>query len=192
MFKVCQIMLNRRKSRRESPAINAGSMADIAFLMLIFFLVTTKILEDQGILVRLPMWETDPPNEKIADRNVLSVKINSANQLLVEGEITHSNTLRETTKFFILNPGKSDQLASSPTKAVVSLQNDRGTNYTTYLAVYNEIVAAYNELWDDLAQKNFGVVYKDLSTAQKRSIRLEIPLVISEAEPTSHEDLAER
>lgn len=183
-------MFQRRKQRREAPAVNAGSMADIAFLLLIFFLVTTKILEDQGILVRLPIWEADPPTDVLADRNVLSVKINAANQLLVEGELAQASTLRETTKRFIINPGKSPLWASSPTKAVVSLQNDRGTQYETYLAIYNEIVAAYNELWEELAQANFGTTYEELNKAQRKSIRNEIPMIISEADPTSHGEVA--
>ncbi len=184
-------MMNRPNSRRrrESPAINAGSMADIAFLMLIFFLVTTKILEDQGILVRLPIWESEPIKEKIVDRNVFTVKINGANQLLVEGEITNTSTLREATKRFIINPGNSLLLASSPTKAVVSLQNDRGTEYTTYLTVYNEIVGAYHELWEELAQVNYGQAYEELSKAQRKSIRTEIPMIVSEADPTGHSDM---
>jgi biopolymer transport protein ExbD len=182
-------MFQRRKQRRDAPAVNAGSMADIAFLLLIFFLVTTKILEDQGILVRLPIWEADPPTEVLADRNVLTVKINAANQLLVEGDLAQASTLRETTKRFIINPSKSPLLAISPTKAVVSLQNDRGTQYETYLAIYNEIVAAYNELWEELAQANFGEPYEELNKAQRKSIRNEIPMIISEADPTSHGDV---
>lgn len=183
-------MLHRRKQGREAPAVNAGSMADIAFLLLIFFLVTTKILEDQGILVRLPIWEVDPPAVDIAPRNVLSVKINAANQLLVEGDIAQASALRETTKRFIINPGKSPLLASSPTKAVISLQNDRGTRYETYLAIYNEIIGAYHDLWEELAQTNFGESYEDLNKAQRKSIRSEIPMIISEADPTSHGELA--
>jgi len=182
-------MMNRRNSRRASPAINAGSTADIAFLMLIFFLVTTEILEDQGILVRLPIWESHSIEQEIASRNVLTVKINAANQLLVEGEITNTSALREATKRFIINPGNSILLASSPTKAVVSIQNDRGTEYTTYLAVYNELVGAYNELWEELAQANFGQPYEELSKAQRKSIRAEIPMVVSEADPTEHGDM---
>ncbi len=182
-------MLPRRRPRREAPAVNAGSMADIAFLLLIFFLVTTKILEDQGILVRLPIWEVNTPPETLADRNVLTVKINAANQLLVEGELASHSSLRETTKRFIINPGNSPLWASSPTKAVVSLQNDRGTQYETYLGVYNEIVAAYNELWNELAQENFGEAYEELNKAQRKSIRSEIPMIISEADPTSHGDV---
>lgn len=182
-------MLPRRRPRREAPAVNAGSMADIAFLLLIFFLVTTKILEDQGILVRLPIWEVNTPPEPIADRNVLTVKINAANELLVEDELANPTTLRETTKRFITNPGNSPLWSTSPTKAVVSLQNDRGTQYETYLSVYNEIVAAYNELWEELAQANFGEAYEELNKAQRKSIRSEIPMVISEADPTSHGDV---
>ena len=83
-----------------------------------------------------------------------------------------------------MNPSGSKNLPSSPTKAVVSIQNDRGTNYESYLEVYNEIKAAYNELWDEAAQMKYQKSYEILDNKSKRSIRAEIPLVISEAEPT--------
>ena len=151
-------------------------MADIAFLLLIFFLVTTTILEDEGIRVRLPPWGPAPPQE-IVDKNVLSVKINGFNQIFV---------LKERAKEFIMNPGKRNDLPSSPKRAVISLQNDRSTSYETYLEVYNELKAAYNELWEEAARQTFGKSYEDLNITQQRSIRSEIPLVISEADPTDH------
>lgn len=173
--------------KRLESSINAGSMADIAFLLLIFFLVTTTILEDQGIAVRLPVWAEDITASPLADRNVLSVKINATNQLMVEGEEIALDQLREQTKEFIINPNQRKDLAEKPTKAVVSLQNDRGTNYEAYLSVYNELKAAYNELWSDLSRRKFGIPYsEDMPTAMKKAVRSEIPFVLSEAEPTTH------
>lgn len=171
---------------RMSSEINAGSMADIAFLLLIFFLVTTQISEDRGILVKLPPWSNEPPPDmKLNSRNVWSVLVNANNELLVRGEPLDINQLRQKTKDFIANPRKEDDKADSPSKAIVSLKNDRGTKYKTYLEVYNELQAAYNELWNESAGRKFGKDYEFLTTAQKREIRDEIPLVLSEAEPTN-------
>lgn len=172
-----------KKDRGNSPSVNAGSMADIAFLLLIFFLVTTTIIEDQGITVKLPPWEEDPVSKQIDENNVLSVHINAENQLLVEKERTSVGQLREITKLFISNPSNDPQKPPSPKKAIVSIINDRGTSYATFLAVYNEIKAAYNELWEEAAREIFGKGYDQLSRAQQKRIREDIPLVISEAEP---------
>jgi biopolymer transport protein ExbD len=165
--------------------INAGSMADIAFLLLIFFLVTTTIAEDKGVLVKLPPWSDEPPPEmKLNSRNVYSVLVNAQNQLLVRGESMKIEDLKENTKIFILNPQKLENMSESPTKALISIKNDRGTKYQTYLEVYNELKAAYNELWEEAAMAKFGKNLEELTNAQQREIRDGIPLVISEAEPT--------
>jgi len=167
--------------------INAGSMADIAFLLLIFFLVTTTIVEDKGITVKLPPWsEEEPDIQKLKERNVYSVLVNANNQLLVRGEQMRITDLRENAKEFIANPRKRPDLSEKPTMAIISLKNDRGTEYDTYLQVYNELKGAYNELWDELARRKFGVPYSDdLPLAQRKAIKDEIPMVLSEAEPTN-------
>jgi len=171
---------------RMKNEINAGSMADIAFLLLIFFLVTTTIAEDKGVLVKLPPWSDAPPDvQKMNTRNVYSVLVNANNQLLVRGELMSINNLKENTKSFIWNPRKEADKAESPTKAIISLKNDRGTKYKTYLEVYNELKAAYNELRQEEAQRRFGKDYEYLNKDQQRAIRSDIPLVISEAEPTA-------
>ena len=166
--------------------INAGSMADIAFLLLIFFLVTTTIAEDRGVLVKLPPWSNEPPDtQKMNTRNVYSVLVNADNQLLVRGEPVDIEDLRDNTKVFIMNPQRLDNMAEKPTKAIISLKNDRGTEYTTYLQVYNELKAAYNELRDEEAEKTHGIKFEFLDSDQRKAIRAKIPLVISEAEPTN-------
>lgn len=170
--------------------INAGSMADIAFLLLIFFLVTTTIVEDTGILVKLPPWsEEEPEMVKLNKRNVFKVLVNTNNDLLVRDEQTKIDDLRQRVKDFITNPDNREDLAETPQDAIVSLQNDRGTNFETYLEVYNEIQAAYNELRNERSlakfKKEFG---PKLTKAQRREIRDEIPLIISEAEPTGFGD----
>lgn len=177
-----------RKSSRDrmKNEINAGSMADIAFLLLIFFLVTTTIVEDSGILVKLPPWSDEEPDiTKLKTRNVYSVLVNANNQLLVRGEEQKLRDLKENTIKFITNPTRQEDLAESPKKAIISLKNDRGTNYKTYLEVYNELRAAYNEIWETQSQKVHGKSFEDLPIAYKKAIRGEFPLVISEAEPTA-------
>lgn len=177
-----------KNSQRQSPAVNAGSMADIAFLLLIFFLVTTTIEIDKGILAKLPPWTDEPIDQTIiADNRVFTVKINATNQLLVENrEMTMAN-LRASAKEFIANPMQKETMPRSPKDAVVSLQNDRGTAYETYLLVYNELKGAYNELREEAAQQQFGMAFQKLNKADQNAIKKQYPMVISEAEPTEHE-----
>ena len=166
--------------------INAGSMADIAFLLLIFFLVTTTIVEDKGVLVKLPPWsEEEPDITKLNKRNVYAVLVNANNDLLVREQPMNIGMLRENAKEFISNPQRREDLAESPKKAIISLKNDRGTKYGTYLKVYNELKAAYNELRNEAALRKFGKEYEFLSKDRRSEIRSEIPLIISEAEPTA-------
>jgi len=180
-------MAKKNSRDRMSNEINAGSMADIAFLLLIFFLVTTTIAEDKGITVKLPPWsEEDPDVTKLKSRNVFAVLVNAQNDLLVRGEPMDINMLREKTKEFIVNPTKREDLSERPTKAIITLKNDRGTNYETYVSVYNELKAAYDELWDEMCLRKYGVKYsEDLPLAWRKSIKDEIPMVLSEAEPTN-------
>ena len=173
-----------KKKRREEASVNAGSMADIAFLLLIFFLVTTTILTDEGIMVKLPPWDPTQEAIDVSGNNVLKVLINAENELLVEGEQMQVSALKDMTKDFISNPTKDPGLPERPSKAVVSLLNDRSTSYETYLSVYNELKAAYNELWEEAARRDYRKNYDALASWQQREIRKKIPLVISEAEPT--------
>ena len=165
--------------RRQAPEINASSMADIAFLLLIFFLVTTEIVEDQGILVKLPPIPEDIEEVKIqiAPRNLFFVLVNKDNDLLVRGEQLEVAQLREKAKEFIMNPAGNT--------AIISHKNDRGTSYETYVTVYNELQAAYNELWNEESQRMYGKPYSDdMPAAQIKAIKDKIPFVLSEAEPT--------
>jgi biopolymer transport protein ExbD len=174
------------KKNRATPEVNAGSMADIAFLLLIFFLVTTTIDTDKGISIRLPpMPEENQPedNLKLKERNVLKILVNSADQLLVDGKLVNIKELKKTTKNFIDNPSKDATLAESPQKAVISLKNDRGTSYNTYIQVHNELKAAYNELRESKAQAEYGRPLEKLTKEQGDEIRDYYRQVISEAEP---------
>jgi biopolymer transport protein ExbD len=187
--------------RRALQEINAGSMADIAFLLLVFFLVTTTMDSDWGLARRLPppldINQPEPP--PIKDRNVFVVLANANDQLLVEGEILEIGQLREKAKEFIANPNDLPDLPEKkPTKVkffgdypvskqVISLQNDNGTSYDLYIQVQNELAAAYSELRNSLATEKFGVTYDYLVEVNDKpkisAIRDIYPQRISEAEP---------
>lgn len=184
-------------AKRAAPEINAGSMADIAFLLLIFFLVTTTMGTDTGLARLLPapvppQTEAPPP---IKDRNVFVILLNSNNQLLVENQYMEVKDLKRATKEFIQNPFNKENLSEKKdeqlpffgvypvSKGVISLQNDRGTQYQAYLTVQNELQAAYNELREELAKSKFGKSFADLEDEQKDAIKDIYPQRISEAEP---------
>ncbi|MCL6295319.1 ExbD/TolR family protein [Jejuia spongiicola] len=144
-------------AKRAAPEVNAGSMADIAFLLLIFFLVTTTIEKDSGINRKLPPIddsEVEPPI--IKQKNIFTVSLNKNNDLLVEDERMNIKDLRKAAVEFLDNggdgtcdycDGKKDPASSdNPDKAIISLKNDRETSYAAYISVQNELVAAYNEL----------------------------------------------
>jgi len=174
------------RSNRKLQEINAGSMADIAFLLLIFFLVTTTMDVDTGIARKLPPM---PEDEQIEDdsqihaRNIYVVLVNSNNQLLVEGEPMDISQLKNGAINFIDNHGIDPDLSDNPDKAIISLQNDRGTSYKTYIQVQNELTAAYNDLRNSAALSEYGSRYYDLSKSQQKIIRKKYPQKISEAEP---------
>jgi len=200
-------------ARRSTPEVNAGSMADIAFLLLIFFLVTTTIEKDKGIARQLPPIEDieDPPI--IKQKNLFIVNVNRNDQLLVEEELMDIKDLRQAAIDFIDNGGapagspehcsycRGPRLPSSsdnPNKAVISVQNDRLTSYKMYIAVQNELVAAYNFLRDRESMRMFGWKYTEVKKAidetnypgnvdraqeQLEEIQALIPLKLSEAEP---------
>jgi len=180
-------MLKKKGSKgRMSNEINAGSMADIAFLLLIFFLVTTQIAEDQGVMSKLPPWSDEEPDiAQLKERNVYSVLVNANNELLVRGEPMKIRDLRNNSKEFIFNPEGRPDYAEMPAKAIISLKNDRGTKYSAYLEVLNELKGAYNELRNEEALRTTGKMFEFLDKPKQKEIRNKIPLIISEAEPTA-------
>ena len=187
------------RNKRAIPEINAGSMADIAFLLLIFYLVTTTMDTDKGINRKLPPFDEeliqDPP--PIKERNIFTVLVNSNDQLLVEDEYLEIGQLREKAMEFIDNNGDRScdyckgygmSISSdNPDKAVISLQNDRGTSYGMYVNVQNELIAAYEDLRDEYAESEYGRSYREMDSEEDREIIKEIktsyPQKISEAEP---------
>lgn len=197
-------------AKRSAPEVNAGSMADIAFLLLIFFLVTTTIETDSGISRKLPpeQEENQPPPPVIKERNLFTVIVNSNDELLVEDKVMELKDLRAAAVAFLDNgaedcsycQGAKDPSSSvNPKKAIISLVNNRGTSYKRYIAVQNELVAAYNELRDRVATSQYGesftsleARYNDPRTTQENKDKLKpkieaiqelYPEKLSEAEP---------
>jgi biopolymer transport protein ExbD len=184
---------------RKLPEYNAASLADIAFMLLLFFLVTTTMDVDSGLERKLP--PPPPPNQdlskqpQIKERNVFVVLVNKNDQLLVEGKPMRIRDLREAAENFMANPNNDPKLPEKEvkdvpffgptevTKGVISLQNDVGTTYGTYIAVQNELVGAINDLRDQLAQRKWGKSYDDLDRDQQKAIQEIYPSRISEAEP---------
>jgi biopolymer transport protein ExbD len=176
--------------RRDIPEINAGSMADIAFLLLVFFLVTTTMDVPNGLQVALPPISEEPPEDsKQKKREVLEVLVNSADQLLVEGSILTIDKLRQKTMDHLTNEGRNPTLSSTSTKAIVSLKNDRGTSYDMYVQVYNELTAAYNNVRDEYSMQKYGVIYSKLDPTRDedkiKEVKKKYPKKLSEAEPVS-------
>jgi len=183
---------------RKTPEINSSSMADIAFLLLIFFLVTTTMDVDTGIYKKLPPIPDEnqvDDNVKVKKRNVLSILVNRNNELLVNGEVLSISNLREKTKEFFLNPANNENLPEKGlknvpyfgdvmvSKGLISLQNDRGTRYETYIRVQDELAAASRELKDEKSVQKWGKKYTELNSDQQAAVRKYIPVQISEAEP---------
>jgi hypothetical protein len=168
-------------ARRASPEVNAGSMADIAFLLLIFFLVTTTIEKDKGIARQLPPKQDEEiPPPPLKEKNIFIVNVNKDNQLLVEEELMELKDLRQAAITFLDNGGapagspehcnycqgmRSTSSSDNPIKAVISVQNDRLTSYETYISVQNELVAAYNFLRDRESQRLYGWKFTEVKNA---------------------------
>ena len=164
-------------AKRAAPEVNAGSMADIAFLLLIFFLVTTTIETDSGINRKLPPMEESDEDVIIKQKNIFTVLLNGKDQLLVEDELMKLKDLRKAAKEFLDNGGdgscdyckgrKDPSSSDNPDKAIISLKNERETTYKTYIAVQNELVAAYNELRDSRAQAQYGQSFTEMEANYK-------------------------
>ncbi len=190
------------KQKREVPELNSSSTADIAFLLLVFFLMTTSMAVNKGLARRLPPpvpAEQKTEDLKVKERNVFVVLINSEDQLLVRGEYTELADLKEKAKEFIKNAGDDPNMPEKEpmdveyfgtvlvTKNhVISLQNDRGTSYAAYINVQNELVSAYNELRNELSKAKFAKNFDDLDSEQQKAIQKIYPQKISEAEPKNY------
>ena len=192
------------RKKRSMPGINSSSTADIAFMLLIFFLTTTSMDTDKGLARRLP--PPPDPNVKQNDdlkvkvRNVLQVRINKDNQLMVGSEYLEVSQLRAKAKEFIANPNDDGNMPEKHVvnipllggdvmvtkNHVISVTNDVGTGYQAYIDVQNELVAAYNELRNEKAKEAFGKDYAECSEDEQKAIRDFFPQKISEAEPKKY------
>jgi len=188
--------------KRKVPDINSSSTADIAFLLLIFFLITTSMDTDRGLARRLPPppdKEQKDQSDKVKERNVLEVFLNKDDQLMCGGEYITITQLRDKAKEFIANPYNDETKPEKydkdipffgnmkvTEKHVISLRCDRGTTYKAYIAVQNDLVGAYNDLRDELAQQKWGKSYANLDEDQQKAIREIYPQKISEAEPKKY------
>ena len=192
--------------KRKVPGLNASSTADISFILLIFFLVTTSMDTNRGLAVRLP----NPPEEnqqdppKIRERNSMVVNVNMNNQIMItvakDSRQIEVSELREIAKQFIANPENDPDLpelvpvelpapfgVQNITKNhVISLQTDRATSYDTYFQVENELYGAYTDLREELATKTFGRSYRDCNEDEQLACRQYYKCVISEAEPRKY------
>ncbi|MBQ2247778.1 MAG: biopolymer transporter ExbD [Tidjanibacter sp.] len=181
---------------RKTPEINASSMADVAFLLLIFFLVATTMDIDSGLNRVLPPWseqQTDAPD--IRERNLMLVHVNKYDQIAVQGELVQVSQLKDRAKEWVLNTSNDSNLPEKKnetidfigeypvSQGVISLQNDRGTSYEMYIKVQNELTRAFNEIRDELSKAHFGRPYAELDKEQQDAIADAVPMKISEAEP---------
>ncbi|MBR4349768.1 MAG: biopolymer transporter ExbD [Bacteroidales bacterium] len=186
---------------KKVPEINASSMADISFMLLIFFLAATTMDTDKGLFRMLPPYQ-DPTEQqediKVLDKNLFVVLVNKDDKLMVEKQPMNTRDLRRACKEFLMNMNNDSEDKKYPgyneetipgigtvkvTKAIVSIQNDRQTSYEKYIEVQNEIIAAYNEVKDYYSMKYFKKPFKDLKENQQDIIKQIIPQKISEAEP---------
>ena len=185
-------------AKKKVPEINGSSIADIAFIALIFFLMVTTMDKEEGISRLLP--PIPPEDQKMEDlkvnrRNIIQVKINSNDRLLAGSQPMEVSQLKDKIKEFMTNPYDDPNLPEKeiqdipglgPTpvsKGVISLQNDRGTTYQAYITVQNELIKAINELRDDFSMKTFGKKYSKLDEDKQEMVRKAVPQKISEAEP---------
>ncbi len=183
---------------KKTPAINSSSTADIAFLLLCYFLMTTTMGSQTGLSRRLP--PMPDKNQKVEDqkvnrRNIIVVKINSADRILAGSEPIDVSQLKDKIKEFLSNPTDDASLPEKElkmieglgerrvSKGVISLQNDRGTSYQAYIAVQNELVRAVNELRDEVSMREYGKLFTALSEDQQDIVKKVVPQNISEAEP---------
>ena len=187
---------------RKTPEVRADSQADIAFLLLIFFLVATTMNSDKGlsrVLPPLPPEDVKVEDIKVKERNILLVFVNAAGQIMAGNESMDIRGLKDKAKEFILNPMDDENLPEKKeteielgdgskwiypvSEGVVSLQTTRDTSYEVYIMVQNELSRAFNEVRDQVAMQKFGSVFADLTEDQRTAITKAVPQKISEAEP---------
>lgn len=182
-------MAKKRKSKRPTEEVNSSSMADIAFLLLIFFLVTTTIVNEKGVRFVLPKKvENVTEDLKIPERNMLKVLLNSSNKMLVGGQVVSIDNLRGKAKEFLNNRGKMKTMSDSPEKAIISFKADRGSDFKNYLMVLDELKSSYHELRANFLNISIDEYLKldpmdPEENAMLQQAKSEFPATLSEAEP---------
>lgn len=181
----------KRKGNRPSAEVNSGSMADIAFLLLIFFLVTTTIASDKGLPVQLPPKKELEQDVKIKERNIYNILVNSNDLLLVEEELLDISELKEGAKRFITNNGQDEESSESPDKAIISFKTDRGTSYEMYIKVRDQLKLAYAELRAEklgVSVEKYNEIKKNRKEPENKELydeaKAAFPEMISDAEPS--------
>lgn len=190
------------RKKRKIPGLTTTSSADIAFMILLFFLLTTSMSTDMGLARRLP--PPIPKDQKdtevdIKKRNLMVVLINTNNQILCNGQFVEVNQLKDLVKEFIDNPFNDEHKPEKyevdvpyfgkrmvTKNHIISLQNDRGTEYQAYIDVQNELAKAYNELRNDVSKEKFGKLFSDLDEEQQKAVQVIYKQNISEAEPKNY------
>lgn len=185
-------------AKRKTPGLNTQSTADIAFLLLCYFLMVSTMDQQSGLQRRLPPMPTNEQKQedtKVNKRNIIIVKINSSDRLFAGDQLLDVSQLKDKIKEFITNPNDDPNLPEREkkviegfgeypvSKGIISLQNDRGTSYKAYIAVQNELVKAVNEVRNDFCRQQFGKVFNACNEAQQKIAKDAIPQNISEAEP---------
>lgn len=176
----------KKNKQREEPEIGGAGMADIAFLLLIFFLLVTTIDIDTGIGLQLPPApEEDQEPPPIKERNLLNILVNSQGMVLMDEEPTPIGEVKRKVMEFVDNNGEDPDLSESPDKAIVSIKTDRETPYRTYINMLDEVMGAYKDLRDRATQSQFGRDYDQLDedSDQAEMIQDMYPKKISIAEP---------
>ncbi len=193
-------------NKRKVPEVNSSSQADIAFSLLIFFLVATTMNVDTGLARMLPpMPPEDQQQEdiKVKERNMFLVLVNGAGQIMAgtpgQQRSVDLRELKDMVNEFVLNPLDDENLPEKKDKeidmpdgskwvypvseGVVSLQTTRDTGYQIYIMVQNELTRAFNEIRDEVSMKKFNKVFADLNDDERKVISTAVPTKISEAEP---------
>lgn len=185
-------------AKRKTPGLNTQSTADIAFLLLCYFLMVSTMDQQSGLQRRLPPMPTNEQKQedtKVNKRNIIIVKINSSDRLFAGDQLMDVSQLKDKIKEFITNPNDDPNLPEREkkviegfgeypvSKGIISLQNDRGTSYKAYIAVQNELVKAVNEVRNDFCRQHFGKVFNACNETQQKIAKDAIPQNISEAEP---------
>lgn len=189
------------KSKRKVPGINGSSTADIAFILLIFFLITTSMDTDKGLKRRLPPMmpkEEQQQDIEINERNIMQLLVNRSDQIAIsrDGSIEYVSLedLKDRVKLFIVNPSDDPKLPEKETRLIeglgnrtvttasyaISIKNEVETSYQMYISVQNEMIKAYNEVWDEVAQREFGQKYDDLSSEKQKMVVEMYPMHITE------------